>query len=140
PVSGPVRSATRLEGFGQVCAQVQSGAAARLGIRWRQGRYPAPSQPTFWRLLQEISGADLERILLAVQEQLRGPPPRDELIALDGKEPKHGGGQSVLTAICVPSQYFLGSAMVDTKTNEIPVARQLFKDLDLQGQLVSLDA
>jgi len=31
----------------------------------------------------------------------------------------------------VPSQYYLGIAMVDTKTNEIPVARQLFKKLDL---------
>jgi len=134
---GAPRGSKDLAKFARKFSQAQRRV---LGIRWRQGRYPAPSQPTFWRLLQEISGADLERILLAVQEQLRGPPPRDELIALDGKEPKHGGGQSVLTAICVPSQYFLGSAMVDTKTNEIPVARQLFKDLDLQGQLVSLDA
>lgn len=134
---GAPRGSKDLAKFARKFSQAQRRV---LGIRWRQGRYPAPSQPTFWRLLQEIRGADLERILLAVQEQLRGPPPRDELIALDGKEPKHGGGQSVLTAICVPSQYFLGSAMVDTKTNEIPVARQLFKDLDLQGQLVSLDA
>jgi predicted transposase YbfD/YdcC len=43
-------------------------------------------------------------------------------------------------ALCVPSQYFLGSAIVDTKTNEIPVARQLFQELDLPGRWVSLDA
>ena len=30
--------------------------------------------------------------------------------------------------------------MVDRKTNEIPVARQLFQELDLEGRLVSLDA
>jgi hypothetical protein len=59
---------------------------------------------------------------------------------LDGKQPKHGGGQSVLTAVSVPSQHYLGSAMVDTKTNEIPVARELFKKLDLDGRKVSLDA
>ncbi|MGO9201520.1 MAG: hypothetical protein ACLQM8_13435 [Limisphaerales bacterium] len=29
---------------------------------------------------------------------------------------------------------------MDTKTNEIPVARQLFEDLDLEGRFVSLDA
>jgi hypothetical protein len=46
----------------------------------------------------------------------------------------------VLTAACVPSQYYLASAMVDTKTNEIPVAQHLFPELDLQGRLVSLDA
>jgi hypothetical protein len=111
-----------------------------LGIRKWHGRYPAPSQPTFWRLIEEIKGEKLQQTLLAIQEQLRGPAPKDELIALGGKEPKHGGGQSVLTATCVPSQYYLASAIVETKTNEIPVARQLFPDLDLEGRFVSLDA
>jgi hypothetical protein len=111
-----------------------------LGIRQRQGRYPAPSQPTCWRLLEEISGTHLEQALLQVQERLRGPPPKTELIALDGKEPNHGGGHSVLTAVCVPSQYYLASAVVDLKTNEIPVAQKLFPDLDLKGRFVSLDA
>jgi hypothetical protein len=59
---------------------------------------------------------------------------------LDGKQPRHGGGHAVLTAVSVPSQHFLGSAIVDTKTNEIPVARELFKKLDLDGRKVSLDA
>jgi hypothetical protein len=111
-----------------------------LGIRQRRGRYPSPSQPTFWRLLEEIDGAQLEQVLRQVQERLRGPAPKNELISLDGKEPNHGGGQSVLSAICVPSQYYLGSAMVDTKTNEIPVAQKLFPNLDLKGRLVMLDA
>jgi hypothetical protein len=35
----------------------------------------------------------------------------------------------VLTAVCVPIQYYLASGMVDTKINEIPVARLLFEDL-----------
>ena len=134
---GAPRGSKDLAKFARKLSQAQRRA---LGVRPRHGRYPAPSQSTFWRLLQEISGAELERILLAVQEQLRGPAPKDELIAMDGKEPKHGGGQSVLTALCVPSQYLLGSAIVDTKTNEIPVARQLFPDLDLKGRFVSLDA
>ena len=61
-------------------------------------------------------------------------------MVLDGKEPRQGGGHSILTAVSVPSQHYLGSALVDTKTNEIPVARQLFKKLDLDGGKVSLDA
>ena len=62
-------------------------------------------------------------------------------VPLDGKVPKHGRGQAVLSAVTVPSQFYLGSAMVERdKTNEIPVARQLFKKLDLQGRPVSLDA
>ena len=78
--------------------------------------------------------------MLDFQAQVRGQPPKDELVALDGKEPKHGGGHSLLSAVSVPSQYYLGSAVVDQKTNEIPVARQLFPKLDLEGRFVSLDA
>jgi predicted transposase YbfD/YdcC len=63
------------------------------------------------------------------------------LVVIDGKQPKHGGGQIVLSAVTVPSQFFLGSAIVEKdKTNEIPVARELFGKLDLEGRMVSLDA
>jgi predicted transposase YbfD/YdcC len=134
---GAPRGSKDLAKFARKLSQGQRRA---LGVRKRPGRYPAPSQPTFWRMLEEVNGTQLEAVLLQVQEQLRGPAPQNELIALDGQEPKHGGGQSVLTAVCVPSQYYLGSAMVDTKTNEIPVAQKLFPDLDLKGRFVSLDA
>ena len=134
---GAPRGSKDLAKFARKLSQGQRRA---LGVRQRQGRYPAPSQPTFWRMLEEVNGTQLQEVLLQVQEQLRGPAPQNELIAMDGKEPKHGGGQSVLTAVCVPSQYYLGSAMVDTKTNEIPVAQKLFPDLDLKGRFVSLDA
>lgn len=134
---GAPRGSKDLAKFARKLSQGQRRA---LGVRKRHGRYPAPSQPTCWRMLEEVNGTQLEEALLQVQEQLRGLAPQNELIALDGKEPKHGGGQSVLTAVCVPSQYYLGSAMVDTKTNEIPVAQKLFPDLDLKGRFVSLDA
>jgi len=112
-----------------------------LGIRRnRQGKYPAPSQSTFCRMFQGVDPRKVEEAILAIQEQVRGKPPKDELISFDGKEPNHGGGQGVLTAVSVPSQFYLGSEMVETKTNEIPVAPELFKRLDLQGRLVSLDA
>jgi len=45
-----------------------------------------------------------------------------------------------LSAVTVPSQFYLGSALVDTKTNEIPVARELFGQMDLAGRRVALDA
>jgi hypothetical protein len=54
---------------------------------------------------------------------VRGPAPKDQLIVLDGKQPRHGSGGSILSAVTVPSQHYLGSALVDQKTNEIPVAR-----------------
>jgi hypothetical protein len=112
-----------------------------LGIRPNpQGFFPAPSQSTFSRLLANLDGARLNQTLLEIQTQVRGQPPPEELIAIDGKEPNHGPGDAILSAVSVPSQFYLGSALVDTKTNEIPVARQLFGQLDLAGRTVALDA
>lgn len=112
-----------------------------LGIRPNpQGYFPAPSQSTFSRLLSGLDAHRLNEVLLAVQAQVRGQPPPEELIAVDGKEPRHGPGDAILTAVTVPSQFYLGSALVDTKTNEIPVARELFGELNLTGRTVALDA
>jgi len=134
---GAPRGQKDLTKFAKGMSQAQRRA---LGVRQQSDGYPAPSQPTFCRMMKHIDDAALERVILQTQEQIRGPAPPHELIVLDGKQPKHGGGQSVLTAVSVPSQHYLGSAMVDTKTNEIPVARELFKKLNLDGRKVSLDA
>jgi hypothetical protein len=112
-----------------------------LGIRPNpRGYFPAPSQSTFSRLLAGLEARRLNQVLLDIQTQVRGQPPADEIIAIDGKEPRHGPGDSLLSAVTVPSLFYLGSALVDTKTNEIPVARELFGTLDLTGRTVSLDA
>jgi len=112
-----------------------------LGIRPNpQGFFPAPSQSTFSRLLAQLDARRLNQVLLDIQAQVRGQPTPHELIAVDGKEPRHGPGDAILSAVTVPSQFYLGSALVDTKTNEIPVARELFGQLDLAGRSVSLDA
>lgn len=135
---GSPRGQKDMARFARGLSQAQRQA---LGIRRnRQGKYPAPVQSTFCRLLQRVDGARVEQALLSIQQQVRGPAPQPDLVLLDGKEPRHGSGASVLTAVTAPSQHYLGSAMVDQKTNEIPVARQLFERLDLEDRLVSLDA
>ena len=133
------RGQTDLEKFARGLSQGQRRA---LGIRRNpKGKYPAPSQSTFSRFLAGIDVLKLNENLLAIQRQLRGPAPRDELVVMDGKEPRHGSGASILTAVTVPSQHYLGSAVVDEKTNEIPVAQQeLIPPLDLEDRFVSLDA
>jgi hypothetical protein len=111
-----------------------------LGIRPSpNGHFPVPSQSTFSRLLSGLDARRLNQVLLEIQAQVRGQPPA-ELIAVDGKKPRHGPGEAILSAVTVPSQFYLGSALVDSKTNEIPVARELFGELDLTGRTVALDA
>jgi hypothetical protein len=133
------RGQTDLEKFARGLSRGQRRA---LGIRRNvRGKYPAPSQSTFSRFLAGVDEAKLEATLQAIQQQVRGPAPKDELVVMDGKEPKHGSGASILTAVSVPSQYYLGSAVVDVKTNEIPVAQEkVIPPLDLEGRFASLDA
>lgn len=133
------RGQTDLEKFARGMSQGQRRA---LGIRRNvQGKYPAPSQSTFSRFFARVDQAKLEATLQEIQQQVRGPAPKEELVVIDGKEPNHGSGASVLTAVSVPSQYYLGSAVVDVKTNEIPVAQErLIPPMDLEGRFVSLDA
>ena len=123
--------------------RLSQGQRRALGIRRapRSGRYPSASQPTFCRLLQKVSAEQVEAAILAFQAQVRGPAPREELVALDGKAVKRSGGEMLLSAVTVPSLHYLGSAPVPTdKTNEIPVARELLSRLDVQDRLVGLDA
>jgi len=123
--------------------RLSQGQRRALGIRRNRttGRCPAPSQPTFCRLLRQVDGHHVEAAILAFQRQVRGAPPPDDAVAMDGKAARRSRGQQVLTAVCVPSQHYLGSAPVPVdKTNEIPVARALIRRLDLDGRLVGLDA
>jgi len=122
--------------------QMNRGQRRALGIRRNRRReIPAPTQPTFCRLLQAVDARAVEAAVLAFQQQVRGPAPQGEMVAIDGKAAKRSGGEMILNAVAVPSLYYLGSEPVPVdKTNEIPVARELFKRLDLRGRLVGLDA
>jgi len=121
--------------------RLSSRQRAALGVRrTAQGEYPAPSQPTLCRLFERISEQSIEQALLAHQAQVRGPPPQDELVVLDGKVPGHSGGLNVVTAVTAPGLHYLGSEVVAAKTNEIPAVRALCQRLALDGRLVSIDA
>ena len=122
--------------------QMSRGQRRALGIRRNRRReFPAPSQPTFCRLLKAVDARQVEIAILAFQQQVRGPAPTAELVAIDGKAAQRSGGEILLNAVTVPSLHYLGSAPVPVdKTNEIPVARLLFERLDLVGRLVGLDA
>lgn len=121
--------------------RLSSRQRAALGVRrTAQGEYPAPSQPTFCRMFARVSEPAIETALLAHQAQVRGPPPKDELVVLDGKVPGHSGGLNVVTAVTAPSLHYLGSEVVAAKTNEIPAVRALCQRLELAGRLVSIDA
>jgi hypothetical protein len=91
-------------------------------------------------LLRGVPWREVEAAVLAFQEQVRGPAPVEELIVLDGKHARASRGAQIVTASTAESQRYLGSELVEQKSNEIPAARQLLERLDLEGRFVSLDA
>ena len=120
--------------------RLSSSQRKALGVIRRRGKYGAPSQPTFSRLFTRVESSRIEEVLLAHQRQVRGEPPDSEIVVIDGKVPKHSGGQNVVTAVTSPGLFYLGSEVVAEKSNEIPAARALCERLDLVDKLVSLDA
>lgn len=103
----------------------------------RSLEHRCPRRTTFIRFLARVDAAVLERILLEWQKRLTGPA-RDNLVIVDGKKLRHGGVE-IVNATTGNGQY-LGGVLTESKSNEIPAARQLLGRLDLGGKIVLADA
>lgn len=116
----------------------------RLGCRRRNDdsidRIP-PSEPTIRRTLEAIDADELDRVLHAFL--LRHGLGR--AIAFDGKTLRGSGNgaerpRHLMVAVIHQTGVVVGQQAVDTKTNEITVARPLLESLDLVGRVVTTDA
>jgi hypothetical protein len=136
---GAPRGHRDLRAFARRFTQAQRRA---LGVRPdpHTGRYPSPSKATFGRVLCAVDPLRVEAALLDWQTQVRGPAPKEEMLAADGKALRHAQGAQVVTLTHPASQYYRGSQLVETKSNEIPAVRQLLARVDVTGGLVGIDA
>ena len=110
----------------------------RCWIHPDTNEYEVPSEAVFQRVLAKVDRQEVERIAVQWQNDLLGPLPPGEAVVLDGKEVR-GGDVMLVGASAQPSQRALGVEPVDSKTNEIPTARQLFKRVPLNGRLAQMD-
>ncbi len=136
---GAPRGHRDLKAFARRFTQAQLCA---LGVRRdrKTARYPSPSKATFGRVLRAVDPLRVEAALLDWQTQVRGPAPKQDLLAADGKALRHAQGAQVATLTHPASQYYRGSQLVETKSNEIPAVRQLLDRVDVTGCLVGIDA
>ena len=120
---------------------------ALLFRKGRDGRYQCPKQTSFYRILTNVDAALFGRVLREWAEACLGPEV-DVLVAIDGKAqcgstphcPDEQKAQLV-GAVSFPSGRSLGCALVEEKSNEIPAARTVLKNLGpLDGKIVGLDA
>jgi hypothetical protein len=111
--------------------------ALNFRLDQQTGLHRCPKRTTFVRLLAKVDAGALERLLLEWQQRLTGPI-QDNLVIVDGKKMRHGGVEMV-NATNGKGQ-FLGGVITQTKSNEIPAARQLLGRLELEGKIVLSDA
>jgi predicted transposase YbfD/YdcC len=135
---GVVRGQRDLAAFARTLSQGQL-RALKFRCNNRTGRVRCPDETTFYRVLEGVDEALLERALLAWQQQILGPA-QDTVIALDGKKLRHAQGVELVSAIGVQSGRWLGTVRTANKSNEIPAARNLLAKLDLVGKTVVADA
>jgi predicted transposase YbfD/YdcC len=111
--------------------------ALRFRTNAHTGRMRRPKKTVFHTVLNAVEGDVLERLLLRWQEQLLGPV-QDRVVIVDGKQMRHGGVEMV-NAVSGAGR-FLGGVITQAKSNEIPAARQVLRQLDLTGRTVLVDA
>lgn len=138
---GVQRGQRDLAAFGRTLSSPQLRA---LGFRkkGRPRRYHPPSETTFYRFLAGVDSDSLQEALLAWQDWRLGQRRADDdVVALDGKTLLSSQGVEVVSAYAVKSGRWMGSRIVEQKSNEIPAAQQLLRDIPLrEGDKVTLDA
>ena len=133
---GVVRGPQDLADYADTLSQAQL-RALKFRADPHTGDIRCPKKTTFTRVLHEADEDLVERVLLRWQDQILGPR-QDRIVIFDGKKVRHAGVEIVNA---VDSQgRFLGSVITDSKSNEIPAARQLLSGQDLRGKILVADA
>ena len=117
-----------------------------FGLHWKR----APAYTSIRNILHALDENELEKAFRDHSRQLSSDStPNDEraVLAIDGKVLRgsfdHFEDQRMAQLLSVFSQteqLIVGHLPVSSKTNEIPVARQLIEELDLSESLYTLDA
>jgi hypothetical protein len=133
------------QAFEDTCKKLTQRQLKALGCQQDQeGRYAAPSDSTFWRVLTRLDAAHFESVVGAwLLEQEVGVLAR---LAVDGKVLR-GSGRSdgqplqLFSAVSHRLRLTLAQVPIQEKSNEIPALPPLLRSLpSLAGTLITADA
>jgi len=126
----------------EYCEDLSQGQLRALGFRRNRktGRIPHPKETTFFRLLNQTKPEELQQVLLDCLNSLLGKASEPEVIIIDGKALNSSQGVQLVSAFDGETGRWLGSEMVEDKSNEIPAARTLMERCQLDNALVLTDA
>ena len=137
---GVARGQRDLAAFARGLTQAQRRALLFRKKR-RTGKYPAPCETTFFRLLAKVDPHELEQALLDCQDHVLGPPTEaDRLIAYDGKTLNSARGIELASGFSVETGRWMGTEAVAAGSNEIPAIQRLLARTDLTGKTAVMDA
>lgn len=121
---------------------LSQGQLRALGFRRKRKaqQIPAPKETTFFRLLSKVDPTQLQNVLLKCLDSLLGPESDIGTIIIDGKALRSSQGVELVSAFSGETGRWLGSEMVEDKSNEIPAARRLLERCDVEGAMVLTDA
>lgn len=130
--------------FGEFAARLDEAQRRAVGGFFSPTRrcHTVPAASSFHYILSKLPPEALEEALRAWSARHAGLAP----VAMDGKDVRGAsrrsgdGRQMMVAAVEHGSGLVLGQVRVDSKSNEIPAARELARRLDLAGRVVTLDA
>ncbi len=106
-----------------------------------------PAYTTIRNIIQGVSSSELEEQFRAYSATLSGDPSQQRAIAFDGKVLRGSFDRfqdqnaiQILSAFLVGNDMILAHEDIANKTNEIPTAQALIKDLGLSHCLFTFDA
>lgn len=137
--------ASGYEAFESVCSKFTQRQLRALGCRKdKKGRYAAPSDSTFFRVIRAADAAQFEEII--GQWLLEQEISVLERLAVDGKVLRGSGridGKplALFSAVSHRLRLTLAQVPIEEKSNEIPAIKPLLHSLpSLEGTLITADA
>jgi hypothetical protein len=133
------RSFTAIAEWAKGCSQ---NMLKRLWCRHDKNsqRYVPPSEPTIRRVMQTADAEAVDRALCAWWTGKCDEPISADGKTLRGARQEDGRQVHLLSAFLQNLGVVIAQCEVESKTNEITCVRPLLDPLDLEGQVVSLDA
>ena len=121
---------------------LSQGQLRALGFRRNRKtrKISAPKETTFFRLLSKVEPTELQEALLKCLDSILGQKGDIGTIIIDGKALRSSQGVELVSAFSGETGRWLGSEMVEDKSNEIPAARKLLERCDVEGAMVLTDA
>lgn len=130
--------------FEDVCGKFTQRQLDALGC-WQDehGRFRAPSDSTFYRVLSRLDADHFERIVAGWL--LEQEPSALARLAVDGKTLRGSGRADgkplqLLSAVTHRLRLTLASIAIAEKSNEIPALQPLLRGRSLEGSLITADA